>query len=150
MSPPAPRRWIEACLLGLAVTAVGAKLWHCLCVFPAHGWNEIRLIPSFMLAHGVSPYPPAGSGPATTWIYGPVPLGLYLPAVLARDAAGALLIAGIVNSAIIVLAVVAMCVWLPAPQREGNRTGRLAAALVCVALLTALTRRRSFPHKEPL
>jgi hypothetical protein len=134
MSSPALRRWIEAFLLGLAITAVGAWLWHCLCVFPAHGWNEIRLIPSFMLAHGVSPYPPAGTGPATTWIYGPVPLGLYLPAVLARDAAGALVIAGIVNAAIIVLAVVAVCAWLPAPRREDNRAGRLVAALICVAL----------------
>ncbi len=60
----------------------------------------MRLAPSFMLRAGLSPYPGPLEGPVTTWVYGPVPLLLQLPATLAASATAALLIAGAINLAI--------------------------------------------------
>jgi hypothetical protein len=124
-------------LMGVALALAGAWLWRCLCLFPAHGWNEIRLAPSFMWAHGVSPYPPAGSGPATTWIYGPLPLLLQLPATLAHDAASALLVAGSINLAVVLLAIAAVCAWWPAPFTALAGPSRLLAFVACVTLWPA-------------
>lgn len=128
------RNLSEALLPTFAITGAVAWLWRCLCLFPAHGWNEIRLAPSFMWAHGVSPYPVLAGGPATSWIYGPLPLALHLPATLASDAAGALLIAGIINLAVTLLAIVAVCGWWPTPREPHTRWGRLIAGVACVAL----------------
>jgi hypothetical protein len=124
----------EAVLPTLASAGAIAWLWRCLCIFPAHGWNEVRLAPSFMLAHGVSPYPSLDGGPATSWIYGPLPLALHLPAALADNAAGALLIAGTINLAVTLLAIATTCLWWPVPDQPPARWGRLIAAVACVAL----------------
>jgi hypothetical protein len=124
----------EALLPTFAITGAVAWLWRCLCLFSAHGWNEIRLAPSFMWAHGVSPYPALDGGPATSWIYGPLPLALYLPATLASDAAGALLIAGAINLAVTLLAIAAVCGWWPMLHEPHMRRGRLIAGVACVAL----------------
>lgn len=132
-----PARLPAPLLMGVALALTAAWLWRCLCLFPAHGWNEIRLAPSFMWAHGVSPYPPAGVGPATTWIYGPLPVLLQLPATLAHDAAGALLVAGLINLAVILLAIGAVCIGWPTPVAPNAGAGRLVACVACVALWPA-------------
>jgi len=84
----------------LAVVLTAAWVWACFCLYPSHDWNAMRLAPSFMLRAGLSPYPGPTAGPVTTWIYGPVPILLQLPATLARGIVGALLTAGLINLAI--------------------------------------------------
>jgi hypothetical protein len=127
-------------LAGIALVLTLAWLWRCLCLYPAHGWNEIRLAPTFMLAHGLSPYPGANGGPVTTWIYGPLPLLLQLPTVLASSAAGALLLSGFVNAAITVIAVSLAVVSFSRRQPMAGRMDALVGILACLALwpMTAL------------
>jgi hypothetical protein len=129
-----PARLSAPLFISAALALAGAWLWRCLCVFPAHGWNEIRLAPSFMWAHGVSPYPPAHTGLATTWIYGPLPVLLQLPATLAHDAASALLVAGMINLAVILSALVAVCLWWPTSTTALGGSTRLIALVACLAL----------------
>jgi len=120
--------------VAIALAAAAGWVWRCLCNFPAHGWNEVRLLPSFMWAHGVSPYPLPQGGPATSWIYGPLPLALDLPATLATDASGGLLIAGVINLMVTLLAIAAVCAWWRTPNGPPSGGSRLIAGLVCVAL----------------
>jgi hypothetical protein len=124
---------LHALLAGLALLLAAAWLWRCWCLFPLLGWNEIRLAPAFMLAHGVSPYPPALGGPATTWIYGPLPILLLLPATLATGAGGALLIAGFINILVTLAGIAAVCGWLAVSDGDRDPAGRLAAFAACVA-----------------
>jgi hypothetical protein len=132
-----PTRWLALLTTTACGVLAGAWLWRCLCLFPTHGWNEIRLAPSFMWRHGLSPYPPSGAGPATTWIYGPLPLLLQLPATFAHDSAGALVSAGIINIVVILVAITAVCLFWPAPFTADAGVSRLTALLACVALWPA-------------
>jgi hypothetical protein len=50
-----------------------------------------------MMRSGQTPYPEIEGGALTTWIYGPVPLLLNLPATLATDAVTAIFVAGVIN-----------------------------------------------------
>jgi hypothetical protein len=84
-------------LLLLAGAAVLGWIWSCFCQYPAQDWNALRLAPSFMLRAGLSAYPGPLDGPVTTWIYGPVPIILQLPATLAGNATAALLAAAGLN-----------------------------------------------------
>ncbi len=105
----------------MAAVATAAWLWLCWCLFPLRDWNDVRLAPSLALARGVSFYPGLHSGAVTTWIYGPLPVLLWLPAALARTAAGAIEAAGAINLLITVAAVLAVCWMWPAP--EGTTAG---------------------------
>ncbi|HVT73981.1 MAG TPA: hypothetical protein VHD61_12665 [Lacunisphaera sp.] len=129
---PTPR--IGAFMAGIALVLALAWLWRCLCLYPAHGWNEIRLAPTFMLAHGLSPYPGENGGPATTWIYGPLPLLLQLPAVLASSAAGALMLSGLINAAVIVAAAGIAVVSFSRHQGNASRMDAFAGIVFCLAL----------------
>jgi hypothetical protein len=84
------------------LAAAAAYLWWGWCVFPLSDWNEVRLAPAFALRHGLTVYAPAGGGPLSTWIYGPLPLVLNLPATLAPDPATAVLVAGALNLLVLV------------------------------------------------
>src|SRR4051812_46329068 len=97
------REWIVLTGSLIALLLVGFRLWTSFCFFPLPEWNSIRLAPSFMLHPGATPYPGLGGGPLTTWIYGPVPLLLNLPATLAHDTVTALLVAGTINLLIAVI-----------------------------------------------
>lgn len=99
----------------MAAALAALWLWMCWCLFPLRDWNDVRLAPSFALARGVSFYPGLHSGAVTTWIYGPLPVLLWLPAALARNAAGAIEVAGAINILSTVAAVLAVCWWWPAP-----------------------------------
>ncbi len=127
---------LERLLVGIGLIGAVAWLWRCLCFFPSRGWNEIRLAPAFMWAHGLSPYPPV-NGIATTWIYGPLPLFLQLPASLMPNAVGAMLAAGFLNLTVILLGIATVCAWLPVPGLDLTRPARLTAFLVCLAIWPA-------------
>lgn len=127
-------RLLWSALAIVAAGSVAAWLWRCLCLFPIHGWNEVRLAPVFQWLHFGSPYPAPEIGPATTWIYGPIPLVLLSPIVFARSAAEALMAAGIINLSLTVFTIGAVCF------KAGNSLPRapllpgLAATLACVAI----------------
>lgn len=118
--------------IGLALAAVVAWLWTNLCSFPWSAWNDLRLAPVLMAAKGVSPYALPHSGVATTWMYGPVPLWLWWPATLARDAVSAIMAAGVLNLALTLIAIALACWHWPAPG--ASRSARLTALAACIAL----------------
>lgn len=128
------RHWFKTLLLMLGGFAVGCWLWHCWCVFPWLLWNELRLEPSFLLAHGGTMYPSAGHGPVTTWIYGPVTPMLLLPAALAVSSASALLVAATINAMMVIGSVLLVCLYWPSSVGATiTFPGRLSAALFCLA-----------------
>lgn len=98
---------------------------------PASAWNDLRLVPVFMAAAGEPVYTLPGEGVLTTWMYGPVPLWLWSPAVLARDAVTAVLAAGAVNLLWTAGALTAACLFWPCSG--ATRADRLLAAALCVA-----------------
>ncbi len=118
--------------LGLALVAVTAWLWTNLCGFPWSAWNDLRLAPVLMAANGVNPYALPDGGVATTWMYGPVPLWLWWPASLARDAVSAIMAAGVLNLTLTLAAIVFACwCW---PVAGASRSARLTAIATCIAL----------------
>lgn len=134
MAPDRWRRVVPACFIALAVVAVALWLWRCVCLFPAHGWNEVRLAPAFQWMQTGTPYPDPAIGPTTTWIYGPIPLLLAAPATLASDAVGALLTAAVVNATFTLFVLGAVCWWWPLPGDRPEPLRRAIAALLCIAL----------------
>lgn len=110
------------------------RLWTSLCFFPLSGWNNIRLAPSFMLRFGPNPYPGLESGPITTWIYGPAPLFLNLPATFGRDVVTALIIAGIINLLIAIVPASLVLSGRSATRRGTTRPDHIWAFLLCLAV----------------
>lgn len=117
-----------------AAMAAGLWLWMCLCIFPLHSWNDVRLEPSFLLANGLPVYPTQTQGAVTTWIYGPLPVLLLWPATLAHSAASALLTAGAINLFYTAGVIAIICAAWPASL---PRSERLLAGAACVALWPA-------------
>lgn len=114
------------------MAAVGLWLWGCLCLFPMHGWNELRLAPSFMWRAGVNPYPGPSAGPVTTWIYGPLPILVQLPATLAHNAVTALMAAGVINLIVAMLPLAVAVRMQAAPGTPAvTRAWALLLALAC-------------------
>lgn len=115
----------------LALAAAGVWLWISWCRLPASSWNDLRLAAVFMAAHGEPVYSLPGEGVLNTWLYGPAPLWLWSPALLAPDAVSALLVAGGVNLAFHLGALGAVCLCWPAAG--ATRADRLLAlALTCL------------------
>lgn len=102
-------------MAAVSVLAAAAWLWINFCRFPASCWNDLRLAPVFMAGHGVPVYTLPGSGVITTWMYGPVPLWVWSPAIAGATATAALLIAGSWNLILTVLAIAAVCARWPVP-----------------------------------
>ncbi|MBA4137605.1 MAG: hypothetical protein C0518_09840 [Opitutus sp.] len=116
---------------GLALFAAAGWLWISWCRVPASSWNDLRLTAVFMGAQGEPVYTLPGAGVLTTWMYGPVPLWLWSPAVLARDAVSAVLAAGAINLLLALAALGATCLlWPSANARPSDRW--LALALTCL------------------
>lgn len=117
--------------LALTAAALGALgcLWAAWCEFPYHAWNDVRLAPAFALRHGLNPYPGAGEGPLFTWIYGPVPLFLNLPATFAPDAAGALQVAWVINTLVLILPLALIFLGSTELRARGPATTGLALTL---------------------
>jgi len=132
-APTVPPR-LSVVLLFVTAAVVGLRLWSALCFIPLSGWNAVRLAPSFMLRFGTSPYPGLEGGPTTTWIYGPVPLFLDLPATLAHHTAAALLIAGTINLLIAVIPAALLLFAVAPPGADATAGDRSWGLLLCLAL----------------
>jgi len=135
MIPPAPRRdLLPTILLAVAVTVVIFRLWTSFCFFPLPDWNTLRLTPTFMIRFGAEAYPGLHDGALTTWIYGPVPLLLNLPATLAAGVVPAVLIAASINLLVAILPVV-LAVWtLSLGTGFMARSEKVGAVLLVLAL----------------
>lgn len=143
MIPTVERRWPERVAIGSAALAVVCALvwlWVCLCTFPLRSWNDIRLAPAFAPGLGLSIYPGA-DGPASTWMYGPLPVWFNLAATLAPGPGEALFVAGIINILVTLLPTLAVAwLWPTAPVSARGPTdpcsaGRVAAAALAIALM---------------
>jgi hypothetical protein len=100
--------WVHISLLAALGIALGTWLWVCINSYTLSYWNEVRLAPTFMWWHGVNPYPGPGESPVTTWIYGPVTLLFFTPAVAAADTFDALLFAAWLNLSLTLLPIYAL------------------------------------------
>jgi len=130
-----PREPASAWITVSAVLGAAAVwLWVCWCLFPIRGWNDVRLAPVFGLKLGLPLYPGA-TGPASTWMYGPLPLLLLWPATWASDALHALLVAGGINLGISLGAIGLVCALWPAAGT--GAVNRLLAFALCVVILPA-------------
>jgi hypothetical protein len=128
---------MERTALALAAAATIAWVWTCLCLYPSHDWNAMRLAPSFMLRAGVSPYPGPLEGPVTTWIYGPIPILLQLPATFAGTAAQAVLGAALINL-LVTLAPLAFALRRQAAGPGATATVQAWALLLALAAWPAV------------
>lgn len=128
---PHPINLILAAGIG---AALAFRLWTSFCFFPLAEWNSARLAPTFMLWFGSTPYPSLTNGPLTTWIYGPVPLLLNLPALLASDTITALFIAETINLLSAVLPVAFAVFAINKLRWEVSRTDQIWAWFFCLAL----------------
>jgi hypothetical protein len=126
-----PARLLKfASFLALGLAAVW--LWSQWCRFPWSAWNDVRLVPSFMLAAGEPVYSAPGAGVISTWMYGPVPVWLLLPATWMPDIESASLVAGAINIGLPLLAIaVALVKW---PANETSLPARLLAAVLVLAV----------------
>lgn len=118
----------------LIAGAVGARYVSAWCAFPMSDWNALRLAPSFMLRFGPTPYPGIDDGPVTTWIYGPVPLWLNLPATFASTPAGALLTAAALNLGLVLVPVLIALRSLPVGIPRAWPSPLAWSGLLCLAL----------------
>lgn len=109
-------------------------LWSAWCRFPDEFWNDMRVGAAVALARGFDVYPTAHEGVVTTWTYGPLPLLALLPAAAAREPAGALLIAGLLNLAMIVGGIAFACHAWPGGARGRERLGATALATAAALL----------------
>ena len=110
-------------------------LWVCLCTFPLRSWNDIRLAPAFAPKLGLSIYPGA-DGPASTWMYGPLPVWLNWPSTLAPGPGEALLVAGVNNILVTLLPILAVAwLWPTGSLASPGPAGRIVAAAVAIAAM---------------
>lgn len=125
---------VQLVLLVVVLLAIAFRLWTSFCFFPLSEWNSVRLAPTFMLRFGPTPYPGLDGGSLTTWIYGPVPLLINLPATLAHHTISALFLAEIVNLLLAIIPATLAVFTLVPSSSATNRTDRCWALLLCLAL----------------
>lgn len=125
--------------LGLALGLFALWAWAAICQYPVIPWNDMRLAPSIAWARGLPVYGTGESGTINTWVYGPLPFLFHLPAALAPTAASALLVAGGLNLALVVVPVVLVCCrWPAAPGGADAPARRYAAVVLALAAWPAL------------
>lgn len=114
-------------------------LWCSWCSFPSNPWNDIRIAPAVALHKGISIYSSSGTGPVSTWIYGPLPLWILWPAGLASTALGALQVAGAIHILVTIVSFCLTCLFWPSSNKAKSTDQfwqrRLWAALVCILLV---------------
>jgi hypothetical protein len=121
--------------------AFALKAWSCLCLFPVHAWNDVRLRPSFLISEGIPLYPGLKEGLITTWMYGPVAPLLFSPLSLSRDPDVIFVAAGMANILLLALPLAAACLfWKPeAPLAIRLQCTFITLLLLPVDLLKFLT-----------
>lgn len=117
--PPSPA--LRRALTGAAVALAAFWLWTSWCRFPDEFWNDMRVGAAVALARGFNIYPTETAGVVNTWTYGPLPLLVLQPAALAADPAGALMTAGVINLALIIVGIAFACHTWPGPARARER-----------------------------
>jgi hypothetical protein len=135
-SEPEPAAWSEsepagwsrllwlAGLTGLLLLLVLLAL-AAVAEMPFSDWSGARLASSASLLYGYRLYYGAEEGPALATLYGPVSMLLYLPSLLSRSVTGAVLLAGSVNVACMLLPLLVL-------HRRGLQAGgwsRIAALI---------------------
>ena len=129
-----PIRMLEALAAACAAGMAVVWLWACWCIFPLRSWNDIRLAPTFGLSLGLPLYG-GEDGPASTWMYGPLPVWINWPATWAPGPGEALLVAGAINILLQLAAIVAVCAWWPVARFPAPGAGnRIVAAGFVVAV----------------
>ncbi len=128
-----PSRRVAWVILSAALVAVALRFWSAWCYFLLQDWNSVRLAPAFMLRHGPTPYPGLEGSPVTTWIYGPVPLLLNLPATLASSTSSALGIAGALNLLFVVIPVFVIAWAARLPASTSDRLVSWSILALCLA-----------------
>jgi hypothetical protein len=121
---------IQMALTIILVIALGAWLWVCIDSYLQSYWNEVRLTPTFMWWHGANPYPGPGESPLTTWIYGPVTLLFFSPAVAASNTIGALFIAALGN---LCIAIIPLCALICSAAKHDAVPVKIWALMLSVA-----------------
>jgi hypothetical protein len=120
--------------LGLALGLFALWAWAAICEFPVIPWNDMRLAPSIAWARGLPVYGSGEAGPINTWVYGPLPFLFLIPAALAPSPATALLVAGVLNLALVVVPVVLVgCRWPASPGGADAPARRSAAVVLALA-----------------
>lgn len=122
---------VEIALIAALGAALVAWLWICINSYTLSYWNEVRLAPTFMWWHGANPYPGPGESPVTTWIYGPVSLLFFTPAVAAADTFNALLVAAWINLSLTLLPLYALL-------RVTSKTDAVPVTILALILSLAL------------
>jgi hypothetical protein len=97
-------------------------------------WSFIRLAPSVSLLRGYALYYPEGEGPLVGWSYGPMAPLLQLPAAAFPGPISAVVAAGMINEAMLLVPLLVFC-WQALPA---SPSGRATGVLILAALQAAL------------
>jgi len=97
-------------------------------------WSFIRFAPSVAILRGYALYYPEGEGPLLGWSYGPVAPLLQLPAAAFPDPISAVVAAGILNEAVLLLPLLYLA-WQVLPA---GPAGRASGVLIVAALQASL------------
>jgi hypothetical protein len=122
----------------LGTAAFFLKAWACICLFPVHAWNDIRLRPSFLIADGIPLYPGLKEGLITTWMYGPVHPLLFYPATATHDIGQVFISAALLNVFWLTLPIVIACFVWTATTEDRSTAGMQDRVLCCLATLLLL------------
>ena len=101
-------------------------------------WSSARLVPVIAWTRGYPLYPPAGEGPITDMIYGPLGAMVYLPAAACSSPTGAIVTGGIIAHLLLVVPI--LFIHLRVVPADGRS---MLLALLCASgtyLSLALTR----------
>lgn len=125
-------------LLVLGIFAFALKAWVCICLFPIHAWNDVRLRPSFLIADGLPLYPGLKEGLITTWMYGPVQPLLFYPVTFTHDIVQVFFYTAVLNVLLLATPLLLVCVFWNSNEPDSppcNIPGRLLCGVAALLLL---------------
>ena len=129
-----PARFLHSFSRSLTVLAAGGSLtwiWISFCNFPGVFWNEGRFAAAAAFSRGWSVYPTATEGVVNTWVYGPLPLIVLLPATWFNTPTAALIGAGAINTLVIAIPLV-LTVWFWPGLQQKTPSGWSRFAVLAV------------------
>ncbi len=118
-----PGRSIDAMLLVLAPVfayILGGVAFFFIIRSPWQDWNACRLAPTISLFHGYRLYNGPNNGPIYNTIYPPISYLTYLPAGLFRVPSSAIMMAEVINLAMIFVPMLAICFALHGDRGESR------------------------------